>query len=185
MKQQISIHSVDCQQMISEKLKMALSCVTKAYDEICVACIGTDRSTGDSLGPLVGHMLNDTGIKVVGTLDQPLHARNLEEFTSTLSDKTLVVAVDACLGSFNSVGTIKIKNEPLKPGSGLNKDLPPVGDVSVIGIVNQSGWMDFMVLQNTRLGLVMKMAMAIAEGLKCALLPSSLERERVSACAKN
>lgn len=39
-------------------------------------CIGTDRSTGDALGPLTGSLL--TGLpsfpfEVVGTLEKPLH----------------------------------------------------------------------------------------------------------------
>ena len=39
----------------------------------------------------------------------------------------------------------------------------------ITGIVNHAGWMDFMVLQNTRLGIVMKMAEIIADGLQHAL----------------
>ena len=49
---------------------------------IVVMCIGTDRSTGDSLGPLVGDMLSKwkmADIHIFGTLDFPVHARNLEE----------------------------------------------------------------------------------------------------------
>ncbi|MCX7773123.1 MAG: spore protease YyaC, partial [Clostridia bacterium] len=49
---------------------------------VVVMCIGTDRSTGDSLGPLVGDMLTKwklPGVQVYGTLDNPVHARNLEE----------------------------------------------------------------------------------------------------------
>lgn len=39
----------------------------------CVlACIGTDRATGDCLGPLVGTNLKRLGYTVVGTLDEPL-----------------------------------------------------------------------------------------------------------------
>ena len=44
-------------------------------------CIGTDRSTGDSLGPLVGHKLRRRSLRgaaVIGTLDKPVHAMNLE-----------------------------------------------------------------------------------------------------------
>lgn len=29
----------------------------KYCDEVVVVCIGTDRSTGDSFGPLTGHLL--------------------------------------------------------------------------------------------------------------------------------
>ena len=48
-------------------------------------CIGSDRSTGDSLGPLTGYFLKNeklfsenTDMVVVGTLMLPVHAVNLE-----------------------------------------------------------------------------------------------------------
>ena len=54
----------------------------KTHIPIILVCIGTDRSTGDALGPLVGTKLEQVGIKnfqVFGTLDEPVHALNLEE----------------------------------------------------------------------------------------------------------
>ena len=47
---------------------------------IVFLCIGTDRSTGDSLGPLIGYKLNQMKISkatVFGTLERPVHAMNL------------------------------------------------------------------------------------------------------------
>ncbi len=48
-----------------------------------VLCIGTDRVTGDSLGPLVGTFLHAYGsdryLSIYGTLDFPVHALNLED----------------------------------------------------------------------------------------------------------
>jgi putative sporulation protein YyaC len=155
--------------MLIASLKEQLASIDKAYDEICVACIGTDRSTGDSLGPLVGYKLSNSNIKVIGTLDAPLHAQNLSDFNNSLSDKTLVIAVDACLGRMEHVGYISVKQGSIKPGSGVDKDLPPIGDISVTGIVNFGGFMDFLVLQNTRLSVVMKMADIISCGIAAAL----------------
>mgnify|MGYP000423502120 CR=1 FL=1 len=57
----------------------------KGKDGIMFLCIGTDRSTGDSLGPLVGHMLRSRRLKgaaVIGTLDKPVHAMNLDLYAS-------------------------------------------------------------------------------------------------------
>lgn len=54
----------------------------KTHIPIILVCIGTDRSTGDALGPLVGTKLEQVGItnfQVFGTLDEPVHALNLEE----------------------------------------------------------------------------------------------------------
>lgn len=122
------------------------------------ACIGTDRSTGDSLGPLVGTRLEALGYPVTGTLDEPLHAMNLDERLAEIPEGAYVVAVDACLGQVSSVGNINHMKGPIKPGAGVNKDLTPVGDYHYKGIVNVGGFMEYFVLQNTRLSLVMKMA---------------------------
>lgn len=138
---------------------------------IVFVCIGTDRSTGDSLGPLVGTLLEEKSISsfhVYGTLEDPIHAVNLEEKLNEIKKKhfnPFIIGIDACLGRLKSVGVIQIGDGPVKPGAGVNKDLPEVGDMHITGIVNVSGFMEFFVLQNTRLNLVLKMAKTIAEGI--------------------
>ncbi|HHW01384.1 MAG TPA: spore protease YyaC [Thermoanaerobacterales bacterium] len=140
-----------------------------------ILCIGTDRSTGDSLGPLVGQMLknNCSHARVLGTLSEPVHAGNLAKVLDEINEKykdPFIIAIDASLGRSENVGTIKLARGSIKPGAGVNKDLPPVGNFHVTGIVNVGGFMEYFVLQNTRLYLVMKMAEIIAEGIKKGLL---------------
>ena len=139
---------------------------------IVILCIGTDRSTGDSLGPLIGHKLerlNYSHVHVYGSLHNPVHAKNLIETITNIEAKhpdSLILAIDACLGSMDHVGYITVSKGAIQPGAGANKNLPDVGDISITGIVNFSGFMDFLVLQNTRLSLVMNMADIISIGLK-------------------
>ncbi|WP_066366220.1 spore protease YyaC [Neobacillus fumarioli] len=143
---------------------------------IVFVCIGTDRSTGDSLGPLIGTLLEEKRPKVFyvyGTLDEPIHAVNLEEKLHVIMTKhanPYIIGIDACLGRMKNVGTIQVGSGPVKPGAGVNKQLPAVGDIHITGIVNVSGFMEFFVLQNTRLNLVMKMAKTIASGIYQASL---------------
>ncbi len=138
---------------------------------IIVMCIGTDRSTGDSLGPLVGDMLRKyktPSVHIYGTLESPVHARNLEETLSkalSLHSDAYIVAVDASLGTVDHVGCISVGVGPIKPGAGLKKDLPPVGNMHITGVVNNGGFMDFLVLQSTRLSVVMKMADIISRSI--------------------
>jgi putative sporulation protein YyaC len=140
-----------------------------------VCCIGTDRSTGDSLGPLVGSRLSKyegSDTAVFGTLDEPVHAMNLSEkleFIHELYNDPYIIAVDASLGQTSSIGCIQVASGPLKPGSGVNKQLPSVGDMHMTGIVNVSGFMEYFVLQNTRLSLVMHMADVIADAIHNSL----------------
>jgi putative sporulation protein YyaC len=138
---------------------------------IVFVCIGTDRSTGDSLGPLVGTLLEERRIPsfyIYGTLDNPIHAINLEDKLKEIKEKhfhPFIIGIDACLGRIKSVGVIEVGGGPVKPGAGVNKDLPAVGHIHITGIVNVSGFMEFFVLQNTRLNLVLRMAKTIANGI--------------------
>lgn len=143
---------------------------------VIIVCIGTDRSTGDSLGPLVGTFLQEKKISpfhIYGTLDHPVHAVNLEDTMKEIHSKyknPFIIAIDACLGRMKSVGTIQLSEGAVKPGAGVNKELPEVGDIHITGIVNISGFMEFFVLQNTRLSLVLKMAKTIANAIYDASL---------------
>lgn len=128
---------------------------------VLFTCIGSDRATGDCLGPLVGTNLKRLGYKVLGTLDEPLHAQNLTQELKTISalyNPDLVLAIDACLGKLDEIGKITLSNSPLSPGSGVHKDLPAVGDISIMGIVNIGGFLELQILQCTRLHTVMKLA---------------------------
>lgn len=136
-----------------------------------ILCIGTDRATGDALGPLVGTFLREHGLgadEVVGTLDDPVHATNLDPTLRRLQERMagrVVLAVDACLGRQENVGTIALGSGPLQPGAGVNKALPAVGDLYLTGTVNVGGFMEYFVLQNTRLSLVLQMARVMARAI--------------------
>lgn len=150
--------------------------------DIVIVCIGTDRSTGDSLGPLVGSKLLEKKLStfhVYGTLENPVHAVNLEEKIAEIYEKhcdPFVIGIDACLGKSTSVGIVSIADGPVKPGAAVNKKLPPVGNIHITGIVNVAGFMEYMVLQNTRLHLVINMANIIAESV--SIVDDQLYREK-------
>jgi putative sporulation protein YyaC len=107
-------------------------------------------------------------VHVFGTLDEPVHAKNLNEHLTMFEkfDNPFIVAIDACLGKFERIGFINIKEGPLSPGSGVNKQLPAVGHMNITGIVNMGGFMEIMILQNTRLSLVMNMANLVSSAIK-------------------
>lgn len=151
---------------------------------VVVLCIGTDRSTGDSLGPLTGTILSNKRphyIKVYGTLHEPIHAMNLQDKINEINNtfhKPYIIAIDAALGKTNSIGNIFTHNRPLQPGSALKKDLPDVGNASITGVVNIGGMMEYAVLQSTRLSIVHDMAEEIASILyriDCSLRPHSFQ----------
>ncbi|KEO81208.1 spore protease YyaC [Tumebacillus flagellatus] len=164
----------------AEVLAERLLCHVSEYGtdrQIVIVCIGTDRSTGDALGPLVGSKLSARWaerpyVTVYGTLESPVHAVNLKDTIQEIQQRfqdPFVIAVDACLGQIQSVGLVTLAHGPLRPGAGVNKILPEVGNIHITGIVNVGGFMEYFVLQNTRLSMVMRMADCIADGLYSAV----------------
>lgn len=145
----------------------ALSSVLPKNRKVLFFCVGTDRNTGDSLGPLVGSKLENKGYNVLGTIDDPVHGMNLKENIKLVRAKYkdyLIVAIDACLGRVKEdIGKNYLYSDPLYPGTSVGKNwLPPVGDFSIIGMVNVDAYpqieLNEKVLQDTPLTLVLKMA---------------------------
>ncbi len=142
------------------------------HQKIIILCIGSDRSTGDSLGPLIGHQFKNyisPGLYLFGDLNQPVHAANLNYCLKTISktfDNPFIIAIDASLGKEDHVGFMTLATGPLKPGLGVKKRLPEVGDVHITGIVNSSRNMEFSTLQTTRLSIIFQIADAIVVALR-------------------
>ena len=159
---------------ISTHLRSIMHEASTDKQDLIILCIGTDRSTGDALGPLTGTKLRSFNPypHIYGTLDEPVHASNLHDNIQSIQrnfDNPFIIAVDACLGRLESVGCVSLGRGSLKPGAAVNKDLPAVGNAYVTGIVNVSGFMEHLVLQSTRLSLVMKMADTIAHAFSYGL----------------
>ncbi len=142
--------------------------------DLIFLCIGTDRATGDCLGPLLGEKLEEMSLPfpVYGTLQHPVHAQNLKETIEAIRlqyDNPFIVAVDASLGTSEHIGYITLGAGSLKPGAGVAKQLPQVGQLFITGIVNQMGHAEQLLLQTTRLHLVMHLAGLISSGIYYAL----------------
>lgn len=115
--------------------------------EITYFCIGSDLSTGDCFGPLTGTLLKNIGFKnVIGSLDDTVHAGNLEEKLLLAPEDSFIVAVDAMMGHYKEVGNLSFIRGAIKPGAAFNRELPPVGEASVVFNVAPSGFANFLVL---------------------------------------
>ncbi len=170
-----------CQYRLNQEAFNLIEGINKQYRRIAVVCVGTDRSTGDSFGPLVGFMLSRYRIydfDVYGTIEDPVHAMNLTETMAKIDqENTLVIAVDASVGKLEYIGHIGLCEGSIKPGSGVGKNLPAVGDVSFSGVVTIGGLMPHIMLQNTSLGLVYKMAEITANSIKHVLYKQQKDKK--------
>ena len=87
------------------------------------------------------------------------------EFIKKTHPASLVIAVDAAIGKKEDVGLIKVQKTGIKPGLGVNKDLPAVGDMSVIGILGEKRG-EKALFTVGKISTVYKMAEKIANGLQ-------------------
>ena len=132
-------------------------------------CIGSDLVLGDSLGPLIGTMLKNNNLRtyVYGTLNAPITAKEVEyaKHLKSLHPDSVIVSIDAAVGSSEDVGLIRIRNKGLKPGLGVNKNLDEIGEMSIIGVVASKSTENYNLFNLTRLNLVYKMAEVIVGGI--------------------
>lgn len=190
MKREIEVGYKYPERILKREL-MKLIGAFDGYNTINVVCIGSDRATGDCLGPLVGTFLengikNDF-IKVYGTLELPVHALNLSDLVEKINkENSLTIAVDASLSNPEEVGKIVVRKGAIAPGSGIGKELPQVGDISITGVVNIFGPLSDILITTTRLSIVYNLSKTIAKSLKSALYTlqkESLIKESINEAA--
>lgn len=159
-------------------------CETNSYDKPVFICIGTELVNGDSLGPLVGYQLtrqNPPQAYIYGTLKDPIHALNLNQQLKEIKKKhpdSCIIAIDASFGSKRHLGAVSIQSGPLYPGLGVAKTLPPVGDISITGIVCTHGPNCNDRLRDTPLSLLIPQVDMITEGIIQTLSLSDIRLRR-------
>lgn len=146
-------------------------------DAPVILCIGSDLSVGDSLGPVTGtklkQLLSGLNCYVYGTLSKPITAHEVKymnDFLKFTHPNSPVIAVDAAVGSAGDIGLIKIAKRALKPGSGANKKLAKIGDVSIMGIIAEQSVFNYSLFSATRLNIIYKMSEIISEGIASFVL---------------
>lgn len=167
---------------IQKFLNNELKSIIAMNRTIIFLCIGNDRSTGDSLGPLIGDKLKSfrkSYIYIYGTLDNPIYSDNLSSVIININsnfNNPYIIPVYASLGNFESVGKIFIsKNQIFRKGLLINKQISGLGNINITGVVNIASCnLDFTILQCTRLSTVMSLADCIINGISNFILESSM-----------
>lgn len=135
-----------------------------------IVCIGSDLAIGDSLGPIVGTLLREKSFcgYVYGDLRSPITAKEIKyigEYLRQTHPGAKIIAVDAAIGEESEIGLIKISDIPLRPGSGANKRLGEIGDISILGIIAKKSSFAYSQLNLTRLNTVYQMANAVSKAI--------------------
>ena len=109
--------------------------------ETVVICIGSDRVSGDMLGPLVGSALREEDrlpCPVYGWGGESGNGLNREKYLEMIGRRhrgSRLISVDAALGKEEDVGKIRLKKGGVKAGGALERKGDRIGDVGVIGVV--------------------------------------------------
>lgn len=112
---------------------------------ILFVCIGNGKIIGDSLGPLIGTVLeknkrliqNNVNIDVIGTFENPILYYNVEEFIKNIDsqDYSEIVIIDSALGSKENIGKVMITPTEILIGVGVNRGRMVKGDIILKGVV--------------------------------------------------
>lgn len=168
-------HHPDAASMLADYLSGKFREFPAPYAAPVFLCIGSEKVSGDSLGPMVGSSLKKIykkDIPVYGTLEMPVHALNLKAVLHDIRKYQRaqpLVAIDASLGRRDHLGFITAGCGGIAPGAGVNKSMEVVGDLFITGIVAASTPFSHLILQTTQLSEVMLLANQITTGISLAL----------------
>ncbi|HOV69284.1 MAG TPA: DUF1256 domain-containing protein, partial [Clostridia bacterium] len=116
----IDCQKSDCIFVLKKRLRYFL----KERAALTVVCPGTDRWTGDCLGPLVGTGLEKKGlsnIRVFGTLEKPLRKEEVHEAVRKARMREgAVIIVDSALGNSEDLYKIYMSDEEIVLGRAVN-----------------------------------------------------------------
>lgn len=152
---------------------MALNALLASETETpVILCVGSDLVIGDALGPITGTLIKSKteGLPcyVYGSLASPVTAKEIK-YVNTFLRRThpgkKIIAIDAAVGEEGDIGLIKISDTSLRPGSGANKKLGKVGDISVMGVIAEKSLFNYSILNSTRLNVIYTMSQIISEAV--------------------
>ena len=116
-----------------------------SLENILFVCIGNGKIIGDSLGHLIGTVLeknkrliqNNVKIDVIGTFENPILYYNVEEFIKNIDsqDYSEIVIIDSALGSKENIGKVMITPAEILIGVGVNRGRMVKGDIILKGVV--------------------------------------------------
>lgn len=148
--------------------------LTCGKEKPVIICVGSDLTVGDSLGPYVGTKLNECGntdYYVYGTLKNPITAKEVKTISEKIKlvhPNSKILVIDAALGKNSEIGYVKVLDNGIKPGLGVKKDLPLIGDTAIIAIVGEYSGNFCALSGNERFNLIYLMASDIVRAIDLA-----------------
>ena len=122
---------------------------------------------------IYGELFNPiTAVQIVG----------IKEFIKKTHPDSKVLVIDAAVGEQEEIGLIKITSQGIKPGLGAKKDLPILGDISIVGVVAKKG--KVADLKSVRLRTIYKMAQEIALAIEKYIVFNMVKENNIKSITK-
>ena len=107
--------------------------------DVLFLCIGSEKISGDAVGPIVGSLLRDKyklPYPVIGTEEHPVNGINFKEYQKVIKDRFpfhRIIAIDSAVG--DELWTLKIKEGGVRAGGALKPDGEKFGDIGILAVV--------------------------------------------------
>lgn len=181
------VYDYNTKKVLVNKLVTLINGIDKNYTNTLIVCIGSNHSFNDYFGPLIGQMLGKPRknlYQVMGTLRLPVKGAILpESISEKVRSESLIIAIDACVCDDNeNVGKIEIRPGSIRPGSAYKEGDPPIGDISILGVVIREEKPYDSYLSESLPGLVYDMAEKTTCIIKEALKQVNLQKSPKSNC---
>ena len=141
---------------------------------IIFICVGSNKITGDSLGPIVGAKLKQklgTNIAIIGTTETPVNYENIKEINDNIKIKYLnpcVICVDSAMGKNADIGKIIVNWGGITLGKAVNNGIYLESHINIKGVVGKDEeeiLTNFRELTLVNKKVIEKMSNEVTEGI--------------------
>jgi putative sporulation protein YyaC len=103
-------------------------------------CIGTNRIISDSFGPRVGKKLKQVfykneNINVYGTMENPIHLKNVEYFLKKMENKNQIILIDSAIGRKEDIGNTYVNRGGMEIGKAFNHSIYIPANINIKTVI--------------------------------------------------
>ena len=109
-------------------------------------CIGTNRIISDSFGPRVGKKLKkviykNENINVYGTMENPIHLKNVEYFLKKMENKNQIILIDSAIGRKEDIGNTYVNRGGMEIGKAFNHSIYIPANINIKTVIGAKEYM--------------------------------------------
>ena len=109
-------------------------------------CIGTNRIISDSFGPRVGKKLKQVfykneNINVYGTMENPIHLKNVEYFLKKMENKNQIILIDSAIGRKEDIGNTYVNRGGMEIGKAFNHSIYIPANINIKTVIGAKEYM--------------------------------------------